>query len=302
MRAEAIARALGGRKSGSGWVACCPAHHDRDPSLSLRDSPDGTVLVHCHAGCKQDDVITVLRSCGLWAHHADRRLKHMARAAPEPRSEDKGVAQDEMRRSEAAARLWRTALPAQGTAVEDYLRSRGITVPIPGSLRFRPRLKHPSGSVWPGMVALVTRDIDGQAVAVHRTFLAPDGSGKAPVDPQKMMLGPCRGGAVRLAAAAEQLLVGEGIETCLAAMQATGSPVWAALSTPGLRTLDLPPEVREVTILADGDDPGEEAARCAALRWAREGRRARIARPPRGLDFNDVLLGGAPHDDGGTPC
>jgi hypothetical protein len=152
------------------------------------------------------------------------------------------------------------------------------------------------------MVALVTRGTDGQAVAVHRTFLAPDGSGKAPVDPQKMMLGPCRGGAVRLAPAAEHLLVGEGIETCLAAMQATGLLVWAALSTSGLRTLDLPPEVREVTILADGDDPGEEAARRAALRWKREGRRARIARPPRGLDFNDVLLGRAPLDDGGAPC
>ena len=49
------------------------------------------------------------------------------------------------------------------------------------------------------MVALVTTGVDGTALAVHRTFLARDGGGKAPVDPQKMMLGPCRGGAVRLA-------------------------------------------------------------------------------------------------------
>ena len=72
------------------------------------------------------------------------------------------------------------------------------------------------------MVALVTRGTDGEPLAIHRTFLARDGAGKAPVTPQKMMLGPCRGGAVRLATATGKLMVGEGIETCLAAMQATG--------------------------------------------------------------------------------
>jgi DNA primase len=76
-------------------------------------------------------------------------------------------------------------------------------------------------------------------------------------------------------------------------MQATGRPAWAALSTSGLRALNLPETAREVIVLADGDDPGEEAAREAALRWKREGRSVRIARPPRGADFNDLLLGRA---------
>ena len=74
------------------------------------------------------------------------------------------------------------------------------------------------------MVALVTRGADDTPLAIHRTFLARDGGGKAPVDPQKMMLGPCRGGAVRLAEPGDVLMVGEGIETCLAAMRATGHP------------------------------------------------------------------------------
>jgi hypothetical protein len=85
------------------------------------------------------------------------------------------------------------------------------------------------------MVAFVTRGTDAEPIAIHRTFLAPDGSGKAPVDPTKMMLGPCRGGVVRLGESDGLLMVGEGIETCLAAMQATGNPAWAALSTSGLR-------------------------------------------------------------------
>jgi hypothetical protein len=141
------------------------------------------------------------------------------------------------------------------------------------------------------MVALVTRGGDDAALGVHRTFLAHDGCDKAPVNPTKMMLGPCRGGAVRLADAGDRLMVGEGIETALAAMQATGEPAWAALSTSGLRALDLPAFVREVIVLADGDDAGEAAARSAAIRWAGERRRVRIARPPMGSDFNDLLIG-----------
>ena len=139
------------------------------------------------------------------------------------------------------------------------------------------------------MVALVTHGATGSPIAIHRTFLDRDGGGKAPVDPAKMMLGPCRGGAVRLGEPADMLMVGEGIETCLAAMQATGTAAWAALSTSGLRSLELPNAVREVTVLADGDQAGESAAQECARRWQRQGRRVRIARPPQGMDFNDLL-------------
>ena len=200
-------------------------------------------------------------------------------------------AQDDGDRSAAALRLWRAAVPTPGTPVDTYLHSRGINLVAPDAVRFHPRLKHPSGGTWPGMVALVARGHGGEPLAIHRTFLARDGAGKVPVTPQKMMLGPCRGGAVRLAVPTGKLMVGEGIETCLAAMQATGLPAWAALSTSGLRTLQLPAEIDEVIVLADGDDPGETAALDAARRWKREGRTVRIARPPNGMDFNDVLLG-----------
>jgi putative DNA primase/helicase len=108
---------------------------------------------------------------------------------------------------------------------------------------------------------------------------------------RKMMLGPCRGGAVRLGALGSVQMVGEGIENCLVAMQATGRPALAALSTSGLRTLSLPADVREIVVLLDGDDASEAASRDAAMRWQHEGRRVRFARPPRGFDFNDVLLG-----------
>jgi putative DNA primase/helicase len=113
-----------------------------------------------------------------------------------------------------------------------------------------------------------------------------------------MMLGPCRGGAVRLADPGDVLMIGEGIETCLAVMEATGHPAWAALSTSGLRTLDLPKDVRDVIVLADGDQAGEMASQDCAVRWKRQGRRVRIACPPQGTDFNDMLLGRAPRIKG----
>jgi DNA primase len=47
-------------------MARCPAHDDRTPSLSIREV-EGKVLIHCHAGCSQRDVIAALKSGGLWA-------------------------------------------------------------------------------------------------------------------------------------------------------------------------------------------------------------------------------------------
>jgi putative DNA primase/helicase len=267
-------------------MARCSAHEDRESSLSVQKTDGGKVLVHCHAGCDQAQVITVLRRRGLWAEQ--RRHGSSIRLEP-PRATNDKAACNEGKRTEEALSIWRATLPSTGTLVETYLQSRGIGIALPPRIRFNAGLRHPSGGIWPAMVALVTRGIDDTPLAIHRTFLARDGVGKAPVDPQKMMLGPCRGGAVRLARPGDVLMVGEGIETCLAGMQATENPAWT-LSTSGLRALDLPEGVRNVIVLADGDNAGEAAARDCAWRWKREGRRVRIARPPQGLDFNDMLV------------
>ena len=293
--AETIARGLErSRRVAGGWLSCCPSHDDREPSLSIHETEDGRVLVRCHAGCDQRAVIAALKERGLWDACARRRSLRPPLAQ---RHTDK----QESRRRDLALNIWRSALPAAGTPVEAYLAVRGLTPPLPYSLRFHRGLRHPSGGRWPCMVALVTQGDVGSPLAIHRTFLARDGGRKAPVDPARMMLGPCRGGAVRLGVPDQLLMVGEGIETCLAAMQATGHPAWAALSTAGLRALDLPETVYEVIVLADGDEQGEAAAKDCALRWMRRGRRVRIARPTRGLDFNDILLGRAPRSEESAP-
>ena len=280
-RAESLARALGGHREGSGWKARCPAHEDGTPSLSIAQA-DGRVLVHCFAGCGQERVLAVLRERRLWSAEA---RPHRFTPRPPQRAEP----------SAWALRIWREARPGRGTPIETFLAARGLTLPDGAALRFHPGLRHRiDRGWWPAMVTLVQHGVDGTAQAIHRTFLARDGRGKAPVPSPRMTFGPCRGGAVRLAEAGATLMVGEGIETCLAAMQATGLPAWSALSTSFMVSLDLPAQVREVIVLADGDDAGERAARTAALRWRDEGRRVRIARPPRGMDFNDMLIQESP--------
>ena len=299
MTAESIAMALGGRKAGGGWTARCPSHDDHKPSLSICDADNGNVLVHCHRGCDQGQVIAALRARGLWEQNAQRRLMHpVPRIAANDRRD-----YDDAKRTEIALAVWQSATPTDGTLVVAYLASRGLHNQPAQRLRFHAGLKHPSGGIWPAMVALVTRGMDDTPLAIHRTFLARDGGGKAPLDLQKMMLGPCSGGAVRFGDIQPDhwLVIAEGIETTLSVMQACALHGWAALSARGIINLVLPPEAVKVLICADNDanGTGQRAAEEAATRFLREGRRVRVATPLMlGADFNDVLNLTAPtHSD-----
>jgi len=57
---DVLARLPGHRRSGAGWMARCPAHEDRNPSLSIFRGEDGRALLHCHAGCKTKDIVAAL--------------------------------------------------------------------------------------------------------------------------------------------------------------------------------------------------------------------------------------------------
>ena len=260
---EPFKKLRGFRQVGHGsYMACCPAHDDKTPSLSITEISDG-VLIHCHAGCAYKDVISELDL-------ADRR------SSTKP--------------SESyAQQIWHDSYPITGTLVERYLSSRGLFDVTSAALRYHPRLKYRSRSEWPAMVSLITNALTGESMGIHRTFLAVNGSSKAPVEQPKMMLGKAAGGVIQLGKGGDSILVGEGVETCLSGMLATGIPAWVAMSAGGLRTLDLPGEIAKVTILADGDNEGESAAVYAAERWASEGRRVNIARAPKSADFNDIL-------------
>ena len=291
MNAREIVLALGGRWCGHYGMVKCPTHDDHTPSLELSDGENGDVLVFCFAGCSWGGVRDALRRDGLLPDRGSgvaQRPDLEAQALREAEQEA-----EKQKRIQAARQIWREAVSAIDTHVETYLCVRGITISPPPTIRFHPDLPHgPSKLGFPTMVAAV-QGPDRKITGIHRTFLLPSGEGKARVSSPRMMLGCISGGAVRLAKAGPKLAIAEGIESALSVAQACPeTPVWAALSVANMGKVVLPPIVRELVLCLDGDAPGTpaaDAAHNAGQMFLREGRKVRIARPPRGMDFNDLL-------------
>jgi len=289
--AQTLTLALGGRWHGRYGIAACPCcqpERRRDQAaMSIADGAGGRLLLRCHkAGCSFADILAA-GGIGPGEYRGPDHAE-VARREAERRAEAQ-------RKAEQARRLWREAQPLEGTAAARYLReARGIRLErLPAVLRFHPEAWHVTARRLPAMVAAV----QGAGLpAVHRTWLRPDGSGKAEIEPAKAMLGATAGGAVRLTDGPGPLLVGEGIESTLAAWVLRGdctATAWAALSTSGLRGLRLPPQPRHLCIAADGDGPGMAAAHALAERAAALGWQVSIAQPPAGADWADVLQEGA---------
>ena len=293
MIAREIALALGGgRREGRGWRSRCPLHGGN--SLTLRDGRT-QLLVRCWSGCGAADILAELRARGLIKGLNERVYPWRQEAL---RQREAAVLQAEiarLRRRIAGARaVYGRGAAAGGSPVEVYLRSRGITIPLPPVLRWVRHCLHRNGRYYPAMVAPIV-DVDGEQTAVHKTFLRPDGAGKADLlkAEQRETGGLLKGGAVRLAPPRDgKIVIAEGLESALAAMQMFELPGWAAIYAGGIATLELPAEVRTVLIAADHDanGVGQRAALVAYQRWTGERRTARILLPPTaGQDFNDVL-------------
>ena len=196
-----------------------------------------------------------------------------------------------------------------------YFASRGLKVPqgLDQVVRFVP--SHPywdDGKEIARCPTIIARAVNtaGQAVTLHRTFLSPDGAGKAnlgvdsegkPRAARKMMripdTRPWQGMSVRLSPPSNVLAVTEGLETAWAVHELTGFNTWAALSTTFLEAFEPPEGVTAIWIFADKDvsGAGQEAAHrlMGALRV--KGFRVTVVVPPwdipageKSLDWNDV--------------
>ena len=118
--------ALRGKWSGGRGIACCPAHDDRSPSLSLADGADGRLLLHCHSGCSFAEVQAALRECGLIA--GTGTFRSVARAVDQEHlAAERAVLERRMRQ---ARHLWEEAGPVDSTAGALYLKRRGIICPL----------------------------------------------------------------------------------------------------------------------------------------------------------------------------
>lgn len=282
--AQSLTRALSGTWHQSYGTANCPVcqpeRRQGQNALTLTNGRVG-LLAHCKkSNCAFIDILTA----------AGIRPGAIVPPDPAKLAQREAEARMDAERAESRAMAtWREAIPVKATAAERYLRGRGITCDVPKAFRFHPACRHPTAPRLPALVALV----EGlPRLAIHRTYLRPDGSGKADADPPRAMLGRSKGGAVKLTEADGPLVVAEGIETALSlASGLLGRPatVWAALSASGMAGLCLPDRPHRLTIASDGDRAGRVAAYRLAERASTEGWTVSMLPAPEGLDWNDVL-------------
>jgi hypothetical protein len=170
--------------------------------------------------------------------------------------------------------LWRRSVPARSTIVEAYLRARKCWVDSETVRYLPPRGDHAPASIVPfgmpteiepGVLDIATANVYG----VQLTKLKPDGSGKAPVQPNKITLGQCVGWPIVLVPPSDMmaLTIAEGVEDALSSYIVSGRGAWAAGGAGRMPALadKVPDYIDSVTILVDNNDAGrrgsEELAR-----------------------------------------
>ncbi len=290
-------------RAGREWKGCCPFHPDKSPSLTIYADDRRFQCFGCGA---QGDVIDfVMRAynvktreaIGMLDGGALRELEQQ-RAPARPKTDMRPIAQ----------RIVKDSVPIEGTPAAIYLRSRGITIDLPHTLRFA-RLAPPKiegngvlaangPGLLPTLVAIVT-DAAGDLVALQRTYLTEDGRKAATKATEtdrkpkvKYSLGNVIGGSIQLGPPSASILVCEGLEDGLTLAQGLGRSVWVAAGTSMMPAMIFPDIVRSVVIGADGNAPGEAAAQKAAEAYAKSGLSVRIMRPtPPFVDFNAELTG-----------
>jgi hypothetical protein len=226
--AEAVCRHYlsNGRREGRIWRV---GDVDNSPGRSMAvrlSGPDSGPGAAGHwtdfATGEHGDLLDVIaRTCGLHAFRdvleEARRFLSLPQLEPQP---SKPRLPPAPRGSpEAARRLFASAKPILGTAADTYLRNRGIT----GTgdlecLRFHPKCYYRAHDnapreTWPALVAAIT-DLDGAMTGILRTWLARDGSGKAPLATPRRALGRLLGSGVRFGKATDVMAAGEGLERC----------------------------------------------------------------------------------------
>lgn len=275
------------QSTGNEWRGCCPFHKDGSPSLYIYK---GGRRWYCFGCSKGGDVIDFVREL----HQVDFRSAASMLAAgdmpavslppidrPERSKED---------RVEEARAIWRASSSATGTLVETYLKSRGLDLPIPETIRFASLTYGKRGPQHPCLVAAIV-GADNRLCGIQRTYLAADGLGKANVAKPKLSLGRISGGAIRLAPAANELAVCEGLEDGLTVQQEHGRAVWVAAGAGNMHKMAFPALVSRVVIGGDADEAGRKGAEAARKAFVARHMAARVIFPAGAKDFNAELMG-----------
>ena len=298
--AEAVCRHYlsNGCRQGSYWqVGDARNTAGRSMFVRLKDTAKGAAGKWTDAATgEHGDLLDVIGECCGLAEFADIaeeacHFLSLPRPEPEPRPI---LAPAETGSREAAQRLFNMSQPIRRTLVETHLRNRGITdLRETDSLRFHPRCyyrpdDHRPTEQWPAMIAAVT-DLSGRITGAHRTWLARDGSDKAPLETPRKAMGDLLKHAVRFGGMSDVMAAGEGIETVLSLRQIMpGMGMNAALSAAHLSAILFPARLRRLYIVRDNDLAGDGARDSLIARATAAGIEA-ITLSPTLKDINDDL-------------
>lgn len=264
----------------------CPFHDDHTPSLMI-------YLDHYHCfvcGAHGDAIDWLMMIEGMSRAEAIKSLATWDGPRITSVQDDKEKSRD------YALQLWEQGVPIPGTTAARYLSDvRGVDLAelppdIDRALRFHPRCPFGPSVRHPCLMALMHNVTTDTPTGIQRVALTPEGH---KID--RRMLG--YSGAVKLWPAGAQLIVGEGLETVLAAAtrisyhDAPLRPAWSLLSAPALERFPVLPSVERLIVLVDHDLIGKNAALTCANRWQRAGRTVIRLTPTRaGADFNDLVM------------
>lgn len=301
--AEAVCRHyLGaGHRQGNYWqVGDARNTPGRSMFVRLKETMKGPAGKWTDAATgEHGDLIDVIReSCGLidFADVLDEARSFLSIPRPEPTpAPNKRPGKPALSGSaEAARRLIAMSKPISGSPVETYFRNRGITaLHGTGNLRFHSHCyyrpdDHGPLETWPAMIAAVT-DLNGRITGAHRTWLAPDGTDKAPVETQRKAMGDLLGHAVRFGVPGDVMAAGEGIESVLSVSQALPDMAMAAaLSAAHLAAILFPETLRRLYVIRD-NDPAGDGARDSLIERANAVGIEAIVLSPVLEDFNEDL-------------
>ena len=304
--AEAVCRHYlsAGRKAGNYWIVGDIANN-KGKSLYVHLAGSSAGRWADGATGEYGDLLDLVReTCGLvdFRDVADeaRRFLRVSQPAPAVHRRDDARTDPPVDRpaDERAQRLFRMTQPLAGTLADSYLRQRGILrASLHPALRYHPSCYYRdlvTGRThrFPALIAAVT-DPAGTITGVHRTWLDPDGDGKAQVDDPRRALGGLLGNAVRfgfpLRGPVSVMAAGEGLESILSLSHVMpGMPMAAALTANHLAAFDLPPSCVRLYIAADADAAGRNGIERLSRRAQARGILPLVLAPELG-DFNDDL-------------
>jgi hypothetical protein len=193
--------------------------------------------------------------------------------------------------SEVWRRAWRDSVPIGGTLVQTYFAARRLEFRDPAGriLRFADRRcrKNPADEFehHPALLAQLSDVRTGAPCGIINVYLQPDGRDRLRDKKGKTTTGRARNAAVMLSAFDEPtmgLVLCEGVETGIAVHQSGLRPVWACGPAGILGNLPVLGGIEALSIAADRDGPGMQAAGTVTRRWHLAGREASIVAPPTG--------------------